>query len=66
LLQPDGPPAIVLPLARAGATPERTATELPVAVQLVARHGDEATLFRLAAQLEKAWPWFDRKPPVAM
>jgi amidase len=61
-----GQPAIVLPLARSDATPERTATDLPVSVQFVARHGDEATLFRLAAQLEKARPWFDRKPPVAM
>jgi chromosome partitioning protein len=31
--------------------------------QLVARFGDEATLFRLASQLEAARPWFDRKPP---
>jgi Asp-tRNA(Asn)/Glu-tRNA(Gln) amidotransferase A subunit family amidase len=54
-----GQPAIVLPLARCGAT------GFPVSVQLVARYGDEATLFRLAAQLEKARPWFDRKPPVA-
>ena len=60
-----GQPAIVLPLAQADATPERAATEFPISVQFVARHGDEATLFRLAAQLEKARPWFDRKPPVA-
>jgi Asp-tRNA(Asn)/Glu-tRNA(Gln) amidotransferase A subunit family amidase len=51
-----GQPAMVLPLGRSRAG-------LPVAVQLVARHGDEATLFRLAAQLETARPWFDRTPP---
>jgi Asp-tRNA(Asn)/Glu-tRNA(Gln) amidotransferase A subunit family amidase len=60
-----GQPAIVLPLARCDSKPERTAAEFPIAVQLVARYGDEATLFRLAAQLEKARRWFDRKPSVA-
>jgi Asp-tRNA(Asn)/Glu-tRNA(Gln) amidotransferase A subunit family amidase len=43
----------------------RSASGLPVAVQLVARYGDEATLFRLGAQLEEARPWFARKPPLA-
>jgi amidase len=60
-----GQPAIVLPLGRCDVTPEWTATGFPISVQLVARYGDEATLFRLAAQLEKARPWFDRKPLVA-
>jgi amidase len=60
-----GQPAIVLPLARCEANPKRTAAGFPISVQLVARYGDEATLFRLSAQLEKARPWFDRKPPVA-
>jgi amidase/6-aminohexanoate-cyclic-dimer hydrolase len=37
---------------------------LPVGVMFSARFGDEATLFRLAAQLEKAKPWAGRKPTI--
>jgi amidase len=37
---------------------------LPIGMHFVARFGDEATLFRLAAQLERARPWFDRRPPI--
>jgi amidase len=35
----------------------------PVGVQIVARFGDEATLFGLSAQIEEARPWRDRLPP---
>lgn len=38
---------------------------LPIGSHFVARFGDEATLFRLAAQLEAARPWADRRPPLS-
>ena len=37
---------------------------LPIGMQFVGRYGDEATLFRLAGQLEKAKPWADKVPPI--
>ena len=53
-----GQPAMVLPLGRGD-------NGVPVAVQLVGRYGGEGTLFRLAAQLENARPWFQVKPPLS-
>lgn len=37
---------------------------LPVGAQFAGRMNDEVTLLQLAAQLERAQPWRDRRPPV--
>jgi amidase len=52
-----GQPAISLPLAQ-------SESGLPIGVQFIGGHGGDATLLSLAAQLEQAWPWSDRRPPV--
>ena len=37
---------------------------VPIGVQFAARYGDEATLFRLASQLERARPWTTKVPAI--
>jgi amidase len=53
----SGQPAINLPM-------HWNDDGLPIGVQLVAAFGREDLLLRVAAQLESAQPWIDRRPPV--
>ena len=53
-----GQPAISLPLWW-------NEEELPIGVQFVGRFGDDLLMLQLAAQLELAQPWFDRRPKAA-
>jgi len=37
---------------------------LPIGVMFSARYGEEATLFRLAGQIEQARPWAQKRPAI--
>ncbi len=52
-----GQPGISLPV-------QRDRAGLPIGVQLVARLGDEATLLRVASQLETELRWDKERPPM--
>jgi len=52
-----GQPSMSLPLWE-------SADGLPVGMMFTGRFADEATLYRLAGQLEKELPWKDRRPKV--
>jgi amidase len=53
----SGQPAMSLPL-------HWTPAGIPIGIHLVGRPGGEATLVTLAAQLEAARPWRDRRPEI--
>ena len=52
-----GQPSLSLPLWQSEG-------DLPIGMMFTGQFGDEATLYRLAGQLEKELPWAGRKPPV--
>lgn len=54
-----GQPAISLPLAW-------STDNLPIGIHLVTRFGEDELLMSLSAELERARPWFQRRPPVSM
>jgi len=55
-----GVPAISLPLAQLGSG----AAAMPLGMHFIAPIGEDVRLIRLAAELEAAAPWKDRRPPV--
>ncbi|MBS1789808.1 MAG: amidase [Acidobacteria bacterium] len=59
IVNATGQPAMSVPLFW-------NAEGLPIGTHFIARYGDEATLFRLASQLEAARPWAGRRPPVSV
>jgi amidase len=58
MLNVTGQPAAVVPWDLDG-------KGVPTSIQLVGRPFDEATLLSLAAQIEQARPWAQRRPPVS-
>jgi amidase len=58
MLNVTGQPAAVVPW-------DQDDKGVPTSIQLVGRPFDEATLLSLAAQIEQARPWAQRRPPVS-
>ncbi len=52
-----GQPAMSVPLSW-------SAEGLPIGIHIAGRFGEDEPLIALAAELEQASPWFDRRPPI--
>jgi len=59
VINATGQPAMSLPLCK-------SIDGLPIGMHFIGRFGDEATLYRLAGQLERAQPWLMDLPPLAL
>lgn len=54
-----GVPALVMPCGF-------SAAGLPLSLQIMGRHFNEATVYRVAAAYERATPWHERRPSLAL
>jgi amidase len=59
VINATGQPAMSVPLCK-------NVDGLPIGMHFIGRFGDEATLYRLAGQLERARPWLMDLPPLAL
>ncbi len=65
-VEPIEPSGVAGAAANCAHDAESAAAALPIGVHFLGRFGDEASLIRLASQLEQARPWAKRTPPISV